>query len=64
MFKKIFLITLIALVVAVFTGTWIFGLFGDIFHIFGKFFDFMEKIFNFFGWNSGMLTIGLGGVYA
>lgn len=64
MFKKIFLIILIALVVAVFTGTWVFGLFGDVFHLIGKFFDFMEKTFNFFGWNKGMLAIGLGGIYA
>lgn len=64
MFKKIFLIILITLVVAVFTGTWVFGLFGDIFHIIGKFFDFMEKTFDFFGWNKGMLAIGLGGFYA
>ena len=64
MFKKIFLIILIVLVVAVFTGTWVFGLFGDIFHIFGNFFDFMGKTFDFFGWNNGLVSIGLGGIYA
>jgi hypothetical protein len=61
MFKKIFLIILITLVVAVFTGTWVFGLCGDIFHCIGKFFDFMGKTFDFFGWNKGMLAIG--GIY-
>lgn len=64
MLRKILLITLIVILVAIFTGTWIFGLFGDIFGFFENMFKFFEKIFNFFGWNKGMLCIGLGGIYA
>lgn len=64
MFKKIFLITLIVVIVAVFTGTWVFGLLGDLTNIVLNFWRFMEKTFNFFGWNKGMLSISLGGIYA
>lgn len=55
---KLFSIIAIVLVIAVFTGTWIFGLSGDIFYFISKAFRFLEKIFNFFGWNNGMLSVG------
>lgn len=58
--RKAILITLIVIVVAIFTGSWIFGLFGTIFHFLGNICDWGAKIFNFFGWN-GLLAIG--GIY-
>ena len=60
--KKLILIVLLIIVIAVCTGTWIFGFSADIFNIFVKLFRWLEKTFDFFGWNNGMLCIG--GMYA
>lgn len=57
---KIMFWTLLIIVVATLTGSWIFGLLGDFFNLLVKGCRFMEKIFNFFGWNKGILNVTWG----
>ena len=52
---KAILIILAVVVVALFTGTWIFGGLEWIFNALAKSCNFLEEIFNLFGWNSGIL---------
>lgn len=52
---KAFLITLIIIAIAVFTGTWIFDACSWVFDILSNAFKFLAKIFNLFGWNGGVL---------
>lgn len=52
---KGFLIFLIIVSVAIFTGTWIFSAFEWVFELLASGNRFMSNIFNIFGWNSGIL---------
>lgn len=52
---KVFIIFLVIIAVAVFTGTWIFGGLAWLFDAVANVFVFLEKIFNIFGWNAGIL---------
>lgn len=52
---KTTLIILAIVVVALFTGTWIFGGLESLFNGIAGIFGFLKKIFNLFGWNSGVL---------
>ena len=54
---KWFLIILCIIVIAVFTGTWIFGGAAWICNLFASGFKFLENVFNFFGWNAGILGV-------
>ena len=56
---KTFLIILAIIVIAVFTGSWIFDGVAWLLSALGKCFSFLGDIFNFFGWNNGILAIGL-----
>lgn len=53
---KLFLIVLIIAVIAIFTGSWIFGGISWFFDLLSNGFKFMEESFNFFGWNNGILV--------
>lgn len=48
------LIILAVIIIALFTGTWIFGGLEWLFNLFGNVFGFLSKIFNVFGWSSGV----------
>ena len=52
---KSILIVLAIVVVALFTGTWIFGGLEFVFNELATVCNFLENIFNLFGWNSGIL---------
>ena len=52
---KGFLIVLVIIAVALFTGTWIFGGLEWIFNGLSIGCNFLERIFNLFGWNKGIL---------
>lgn len=52
---KATLIMLAIILVAVFTGTWIFGGLSWLFNAIANVFSFLAKIFDLFGWSSGML---------
>ena len=49
------IIVLLIFVVAVFTGTWIFGGLEWIFNGLGSICSFLSDIFDLFGWNAGIL---------
>ena len=52
---KTFLIVLIILSVAIFTGTWIFDGLAWLFNALASGLEFLSKAFNLFGWNGGIL---------
>lgn len=52
---KTFLIVLIILSVAIFTGTWIFDGLAWVFNALANGLEFLSKAFNLFGWNGGIL---------
>ena len=52
---KPILIILVIVVVALFTGTWIFGSLEWVFNNLGSVCNFLKRIFNLFGWNKGIL---------
>lgn len=52
--KKLILLVIIALIF-IFTGTWIFGGLGWLFHKIGDIFIWCEETLNFFGFNKGIL---------
>ncbi len=52
---KVLLIIIGIVLIAIFTGTWIFNGGAWIFDLFAKGFKFMAKIFDFFGWNKGIV---------
>ena len=54
-FMKLFLIVLGIIVIALFTGTWVFGGLEWFFGFMESCCGYMEKFFNLFGWNKGIL---------
>ena len=58
---KWFLIILSIIVIAIFTGTWIFGGAAWLLNFLAGIFEFLEKVFNFFGWNNGLISSGVFG---
>ena len=49
------LIMLAIILVAVFTGTWIFGGLAWVFDVIANIFSFLAELFNLFGWSSGII---------
>lgn len=49
------LIILAIILVAVFTGTWIFGGLAWFFEAISNIFSFLSETFNLFGWGSGII---------
>lgn len=49
------LIMLAIILVAVFTGTWIFGGLAWLFDAISNIFSFLAELFNLFGWSSGII---------
>ena len=52
---KVFLIFLLVVAIAIFTGTWIFGGLAWLFEAGANIFVTLEKVFDLFGWNAGLL---------
>ena len=51
---KAFLLVLIIITVALFTGTWIFGGLEWVFEFLARGCSFLGQMFNLFGWNTGI----------
>lgn len=52
---KFLIIALIIVVIALFTGTWLFDAIAWVFNGIGWCFSQLSGIFNFFGWNAGII---------